>query len=39
MSVDPYQNQIASIMKEGYWKLTGYVRNAKIEPAVEANWV
>jgi hypothetical protein len=39
MSVDPYETQIASIIKDGYWKLNGYVRNTKTEPALEADWV
>ena len=39
MSVIVYQTQIALIRKEGYSKLTGYVRNGKIEAALEADWV
>jgi hypothetical protein len=38
MSVGPYETQIASIIK-GYWKLTGYVRNTKAEPALEGDWM
>ena len=37
MFVDPNQTQIAPIIR-GYWKLTGYVKNTKNEPALEADW-